>query len=183
MMGIDGQRVLIVEDEYLLAHDLSRYFREMGAVVLGPASSLDAAGPQVAYADAAILDIDLNGQAVFPPADEFGPSTAYPFLFYTGRSDIVILPLPVLPASAESRLRPKPFANVRFVPHGSGGSENREAVGLPDYRRRCSEPCPGQACSSVLLYCVTGARPIGLSGLTTERALEGHRPKGTPRKI
>jgi ActR/RegA family two-component response regulator len=84
-----GRRVLIVEDEYLLAADLSRYFREMGALVLGPAGSLAAAQKEVSMADAAVLDIDLNGDYVFPIADQLA-SRGVPFVFCTGLGDVTI---------------------------------------------------------------------------------------------
>jgi DNA-binding LytR/AlgR family response regulator len=84
-----GRRVLIVEDEYLLAADLARYFKEMGAIVLGPAPSIDAAESEIGRADAAVLDIDLNGEKVFPVADKLA-SLGIPFVFFTGYSDIAI---------------------------------------------------------------------------------------------
>lgn len=89
MPGVRGRRVLIVEDEYLLAMDLCRYFKHMGAEVLGPAGDLETAREEVAIADAAVLDIDLNGEQVFSLADELA-SRGVPFVFFTGRSDIVI---------------------------------------------------------------------------------------------
>lgn len=89
MTSLRGCRVLIVEDEFFLAEDLSRYFRSMGAVILGPASNVEAAERQVARADAAVLDVDLNGQKVFPVADELA-RRGIPFVFFTGRDDIAI---------------------------------------------------------------------------------------------
>lgn len=89
MTNVRDRRVLIVEDEYLLARDLSRYFESLGAIVLGPVSNLDAASQEVAQADAAVLDVFLNGQTVFPIADEL-LRLGTPFVFYTGRSDIMI---------------------------------------------------------------------------------------------
>lgn len=89
MTGVRGRRVLIVEDEYLIAQDLSRYFAKMGAHVLGPVSNVEAAGRQVDFAEAAVLDIDLNGQKVFPVADELA-RRKIPFVFFSGRGDIAI---------------------------------------------------------------------------------------------
>jgi CheY-like chemotaxis protein len=88
MPSIDGQRVLIVEDEYLVAVELSRHLRCMGAVVLGPAPSIEAAERELAFADAAILDIDLRGQKVFPVADRLA-ARGVPFVFFTGHSEEV----------------------------------------------------------------------------------------------
>lgn len=89
MTAVRGRRVLIVEDEYLLAHDLTRYFTNMGAVVLGPAANIHAASAHVEFADAAVLDIDLNGQKVYPIADEL-TRRGIPFVFFSGRGDIAI---------------------------------------------------------------------------------------------
>jgi CheY-like chemotaxis protein len=87
--AVRGRRILIVEDEYLLARDLSEYFTSLGAVVLGPASSVMSAGEHIEHADAAVLDIDLNGQKVFPVADEL-MRRGTPFVFFSGRGDISI---------------------------------------------------------------------------------------------
>lgn len=89
MTDVRGRRVLIVEDEFLLAQELSRYFASMGAVVLGPAPDVRSAEKQVDYADVAVLDIDLNGDKVFPIADEL-ERRGVPFVFFTGRGDIAI---------------------------------------------------------------------------------------------
>lgn len=89
MTAVRGRRVLIVEDEFLLAHDLTRYFTSMGAEVLGPAANVLAASAHVEFADAAVLDIDLNGQKVYPIADELA-RRGIPFVFYSGCGDIAI---------------------------------------------------------------------------------------------
>jgi DNA-binding LytR/AlgR family response regulator len=88
---VRGRKVLIVEDEYLLAQDLTEYFRKLGAIVLGPAPSIEAATKKVADADAAVLDIDLNGHQVFPIADALMDRNV-PFVFFTGRDDIAVPP-------------------------------------------------------------------------------------------
>jgi ActR/RegA family two-component response regulator len=89
MTAVRGRRVLIVEDEYLLAQDLSRHFARMGAEVLGPVSNVEAAELQVHFAEAAVLDIDLDGRKVFPVADALARRQV-PFVFYSGRGDIAI---------------------------------------------------------------------------------------------
>lgn len=91
MQSMRGRRVLIVEDEYLLATDLGRYFRNMGAHVLGPVGDVQAAREQVGVAEAAVLDIELNGEEVFPIADELA-RRGVPFVFFTAHDDIVIPP-------------------------------------------------------------------------------------------
>jgi hypothetical protein len=38
-----GRHILIVEDEFLIAEDLEESFAELGAVIVGPAPSIDRA--------------------------------------------------------------------------------------------------------------------------------------------
>ncbi|TIP72477.1 MAG: hypothetical protein E5X63_44010, partial [Mesorhizobium sp.] len=56
-----GVRILIVEDDWVLAGDLAKYFGNMGAVVLGPAATVEHASMHTELAEAAILDVNLNG--------------------------------------------------------------------------------------------------------------------------
>jgi CheY-like chemotaxis protein len=83
MPNLRGMRILIVEDEYLIAHDVARYFERMGAIILGPVSSIEQAAKYAGHADAAILDLNLNGKLVFPFADELA-GRGVPFVFFTG---------------------------------------------------------------------------------------------------
>lgn len=89
MRSMRGRRVLIVEKEPLLAADLSRYFRNMGAEVLGPASNSAAAEANITEADAAVLDVNLEGSSVFPLADRLA-RRGVPFVFLTGHDGIVV---------------------------------------------------------------------------------------------
>jgi CheY-like chemotaxis protein len=75
-------RILIVEDEYLVAADMARHFEEMGAVILGPVPSIEQAEKHAGHADAAILDVRLNGELVFPFADELVRRDV-PFVFFS----------------------------------------------------------------------------------------------------
>ena len=67
---LDGMCVLVAEDEPLLAMDLEMALEDAGAVVLGPAASLSKALElaQAATIDAAILDVNLRGEEVYPAA-------------------------------------------------------------------------------------------------------------------
>ncbi|RST87474.1 response regulator [Aquibium carbonis] len=78
-----GMRILIAEDEYLLAAELAQFFESVGATVLGPASDVPAARTYLDEADAAILDINLRGSTVFPIADELF-LRGVPFVFFSG---------------------------------------------------------------------------------------------------
>lgn len=80
-----GKRVLIVEDEALLALELQYAFEDEGAEVIGPALSLDAALTIAAGAaiDLAVLDVDLGGREVYPLAALLR-QRGVPFVFHTG---------------------------------------------------------------------------------------------------
>jgi CheY-like chemotaxis protein len=85
-LGLRGRRILVVEDEYLLADDISRALAEAGAEVLGPVASARAAEAIIASEeriDAAVLDINLRDGAVFPAADTLAERDI-PFAFATG---------------------------------------------------------------------------------------------------
>lgn len=83
---LNGCKIMVVEDEYLIADDIATMLREAGAVVVGPAASLPE-GMRLAgdtqQIDAAVLNIGLNGVTVFPLADELR-SRGVRFMFLTG---------------------------------------------------------------------------------------------------
>ena len=86
--GIDhssGARVLIVEDEGLLALQIEEIFESAGSTVIGPFSDLARARNAVRYGavDFAVLDTNLNGEPVYPLADELS-ANGIPFVFVTG---------------------------------------------------------------------------------------------------
>ncbi len=86
MDGLRGRRVLIVEDEYLLAEDLRMTLERFGAEVLGPVPSVGEAMATVAdnpELDGAVLDMNLRGNMVFPVADML-TARGVPFFFTTG---------------------------------------------------------------------------------------------------
>jgi two-component SAPR family response regulator len=80
-----GIRLLIVEDEYFLAQDLAYHFQSLGAEVLGPAGTVRDALLLLKSADveAAILDINLRGERVYPVADVLHRKHV-PFVFASG---------------------------------------------------------------------------------------------------
>lgn len=60
---LQGARVLVVEDEYLIADDLASALRKAGAETVGPVSTIDEAEELVRQKplDAAIVDLNLRG--------------------------------------------------------------------------------------------------------------------------
>lgn len=80
-----GMRVLIVEDEALVAIDLQFAFEDAGAEVLGPAMSLASALAlaEQAAIDCALLDVDIAGHDVYPVARVL-QRRGIPFIFHTG---------------------------------------------------------------------------------------------------
>jgi CheY-like chemotaxis protein len=83
---LHGRRVLIVEDEYLLAMDLQDQLEELGARVLGPAPSVATALRLLdseAEVEAATLDVTLGGEKCFAVADALR-ARGVPFVFVTG---------------------------------------------------------------------------------------------------
>jgi CheY-like chemotaxis protein len=88
MSRLAGKRILIVEDEALVALDLEFAFEDEGAEVLGPALSLRDALEVLgsgALIDGAVLDVSLGGTEVFPVA-EMLCARGVPFLFHTGHA-------------------------------------------------------------------------------------------------
>lgn len=81
-----GLRVLVVEDEALIAMHIEDILRRLGCQVVGPATSVEDAhrliGDGEAF-DVAILDVNLAGQPVYPVAQQL-VARGCPFLFTTG---------------------------------------------------------------------------------------------------
>jgi CheY-like chemotaxis protein len=79
------KRVLVVEDEYLVAMDVSAYLAAAGAQVVGPASTVTAALDAVEHTelDGAIVDVNLRGEMAYPVADALA-ARGIPFVFTTG---------------------------------------------------------------------------------------------------
>lgn len=89
-----GRRVLIVEDNTIIAMPLISYFEVCGADVVGPASSLEAAFDALDRCDAidaAVLDVELGCELVWPLAVELS-ERGIPFVFATGSADESIYP-------------------------------------------------------------------------------------------
>lgn len=92
-MNFSGRRVLVVEDEFLVALGLEDNLRSLGYTVVGPISSLSAAMIAAARerVDAAILDVNLGGEAVYPAAAILA-DRGIPFIFCSGYTGSVRMP-------------------------------------------------------------------------------------------
>lgn len=83
-----GLAILVVEDEVLIALAIEAELRREGAEVIGPCTTLKDCLSTIdeRRVDAAILDVDLNGETVFPAAERLR-ERGVPFVFHTGHGD------------------------------------------------------------------------------------------------
>src|SRR3546814_18125010 len=80
-----GKRILLVEDEILIAMDMRNRMVDWGCTVVGPVSRIDPALDVVETErlDAAVLDINLDGERIYSVAARL-LVRALPFVFTTG---------------------------------------------------------------------------------------------------
>jgi CheY-like chemotaxis protein len=85
-------RVLIVEDEYVLAYQLKTALEGEGVTVLGPVASESDARAAIGRAgtvDGVVLDLNLGGRLTYGLAD-YLLAEGIPFLFATGYDESAI---------------------------------------------------------------------------------------------
>jgi CheY-like chemotaxis protein len=89
---LKGHRILIVEDNFVMALDLSLMVEGLGGAVIGPVGRLEEgiALAQSNELDGAILDVNLDGSNTFFLADGLVAADV-PVIFATGY-DIKMLP-------------------------------------------------------------------------------------------
>ena len=107
--GLAGRRILVVEDEMLIAWAIADSLKRLGCTVVGPAARIDQAIEIIDHEpiDAALLDVNLNGQMSYPVADllvtlgvPFLISTAYhKSSLSTAYQDFPIIQKPLDPAT------------------------------------------------------------------------------------
>ena len=90
---LSGRRILVVEDEYMIADDMQRELEALGAEVVGPAGSLGEAMNMLQHAevDLAVIDVNLGGEKAFPLADALQARDLH-FVFTTGYDQTVLPP-------------------------------------------------------------------------------------------
>lgn len=85
MRELAGRKILIVEDNWLQAMEIAQLFRHQNAEVIGPVGTIEGGLKWAGVADAAVLDVDIGGDPVFPVADVL-EARHVPFLFFSGAS-------------------------------------------------------------------------------------------------
>ncbi len=81
------RRVLVVEDEWLIANELEQDLNEAGFSIVGPVGSVERAleAIEAGRIDAAVLDVRLQSEDSYPVAERL-QERKIPFLFITGYS-------------------------------------------------------------------------------------------------
>lgn len=97
--GLGGARVLVVEDEFAVLLLIEDMLSELGCEIVGTATRLSDALALAGRAecDAAILDVNINGENVGPVAETLA-ARGIPMVFSTGYG----------PSGIESRWRERP---------------------------------------------------------------------------
>ncbi len=89
----NGRRVLVAEDEALIALNVADDLEDIGCEIVGPAARVkDAVSlAEKAQIDVAVLDINLAGEPIWPVA-EILQKRNIPFMFLTGYISLASLP-------------------------------------------------------------------------------------------
>jgi DNA-binding response OmpR family regulator len=128
-----GRRILVVEDEFLVSLTTIDLLENIGCEIVGPAARL-AAAVQLAQSeslDAAVLDINIAGEMIWPVAEEL-QRRGVPFLFFSA------YPQSVVPALFATRPRlDKPLDKNRLLTDLSAiwGVSADEAIPMPQLVR------------------------------------------------
>jgi CheY-like chemotaxis protein len=85
MSVLAGRRILVVEDEMLVVMVVEAVLDDAACQIVGPFGRLSQAlkSAQEDVIDAALLDVNLHGERVFPVADALAARNI-PFVFVTG---------------------------------------------------------------------------------------------------
>ena len=92
-LALAGKRVLIVEDELLVALMLEDFLCDFGCDVVGPCGTVENAlhAVRTEELDLAVLDVNLAGERVYPVAEALA-ERHIPFLFLSGYGEDAIPP-------------------------------------------------------------------------------------------
>lgn len=86
---LTGKRILVVEDEALIAVMVEDMLTDLGNVVVGPVATIEQALALVRTEaiDAAVLDVNVRGEHIDPVADALS-ARGVPMLFATGYGEV-----------------------------------------------------------------------------------------------
>jgi DNA-binding LytR/AlgR family response regulator len=104
-----GRSILIIEDEAVTALNLVKILKKSGYKVIGPAATVTAAHACIAdnRIDAALMDVNLGGDARVFPVAEVLAALRVPFAFVSGH------PRTLLPPHLHDRpFLPKPYGET-----------------------------------------------------------------------
>src|SRR6188768_3316476 len=107
MDALKHRAILIVEDDIVLATDLTVHLTQAGCKAILPTTSISAALSTIVHyvVDAAILDVNIQNEWVFPVAHAL-QAAQIPFLFLTAYSR----------ESIPAEIRGRPFIQKPHVP-------------------------------------------------------------------
>jgi CheY-like chemotaxis protein len=93
MTDLEGLRILVVEDELIIALNLEDMLGSFGCEVVGPFAHITEAelAGRAERLDGALLDVNVRGRLVYPVA-EILLARGIPVLFCSGYSDTSIMP-------------------------------------------------------------------------------------------
>ena len=113
-MAFEGRRVLVVEDEFLVALTTIDFLERLGCEVVGPAASLPVA-LELARSetlDAAVLDMNIAGAMIWPVARALRRRRV-PFVFLSAYCDLEVVSGPF----AATPCLEKPLEQSRLLRH------------------------------------------------------------------
>jgi len=111
MTALAGKRVLVVEDDTLVAMLIEEFLSDLGCAAVGPCGSVEMAlaAIRTEELDLAVLDVNLGGEAAYPVAQMLDDK-GIPFLFLSGYGDGALPPGP-----GHWRVCAKPFTGQRLT--------------------------------------------------------------------
>jgi two-component SAPR family response regulator len=126
MGWLKGKRILVVEDEALIAVMVEDMLIEMGGEVIGPAATIDDALDMAREhtLDAAVLDVNVRGQRIDPVAEAL-MARGVPVLFATGYGEVR------LASGAPATVIDKPYTQdklSRGIAAAIKAADNRRAI-------------------------------------------------------
>jgi PAS domain S-box-containing protein len=133
--GPATRRIMVVEDEVLIAMVLVDHLQELGIAAVGPFSRVSDALKVDGEIDAAILDVNLAGEPVYPVA-EMLRARGVPFVFMTGYGSASIDPrfaaVPVLQKPIDAKTLEDTFVShdspFKLHRDSDAGRAHRQAV-------------------------------------------------------